>query len=382
MLRLEHWGCPWNREPDGHIAVRPFGGMKIERTWFAADKTGFHLLHTLFQTTLKYDAAERCADVVWGCLEEWGGETVRSWYWSVWNNPNSAWVSPGLTFEAYRRIYLEVAQAALRWLTPHLRGGKPRIGGPAVDTFQPFWFDWIWRFTHEIDNALIGFASWQQYGDWRAPGEWGAPGDDQIYRRLLRARIADYGDRAETIGRLLRDRDMLSVCSQVNVHAHHETSVSRRFNQTLFGAAYYASALLQLMRAGTDAEMFWMSTDAKGPYGLWDEDANPTPVFHAKRLCTQYLRYGDWLYFPPRRTGQGVNAVIARGAEGRSALIVHCREGAARYALADLIGDAKYNAVVKIDGTGRRVVRGLLDDHVTFDGYGVAVVTTHPREGS
>jgi fumarate reductase flavoprotein subunit len=59
MLRLEHWGCPWNREPDGHIAVRAFGGMKIERTWFAADKTGFHLLHTLFQTTLKYDAIER-----------------------------------------------------------------------------------------------------------------------------------------------------------------------------------------------------------------------------------------------------------------------------------------------------------------------------------
>jgi fumarate reductase flavoprotein subunit len=33
--------------------------MKIERTWFAADKTGFHLLHTLFQTTLKYDAIQR-----------------------------------------------------------------------------------------------------------------------------------------------------------------------------------------------------------------------------------------------------------------------------------------------------------------------------------
>jgi fumarate reductase flavoprotein subunit len=59
MLRMEHWGCPWSREPDGHIAVRPFGGMKIERTWFAADKTGFHMLHTLFQTTLKYDAIQR-----------------------------------------------------------------------------------------------------------------------------------------------------------------------------------------------------------------------------------------------------------------------------------------------------------------------------------
>jgi fumarate reductase flavoprotein subunit len=59
MLRLEHWGCPWNREPDGHIAVRAFGGMKNKRTWFAADKTGFHMLHTLFQTSLKYNAITR-----------------------------------------------------------------------------------------------------------------------------------------------------------------------------------------------------------------------------------------------------------------------------------------------------------------------------------
>jgi fumarate reductase flavoprotein subunit len=59
LLQLEHWGCPWSREPDGRIAVRSFGGMKKMRTWFAADKTGFHLLHTLFQTTLKYDAVVR-----------------------------------------------------------------------------------------------------------------------------------------------------------------------------------------------------------------------------------------------------------------------------------------------------------------------------------
>jgi len=59
LVRLEHWGCPWSRKPDGHIAVRPFGGMKKLRTWFAADKTGFHMLHTLFQTSLKYDTVRR-----------------------------------------------------------------------------------------------------------------------------------------------------------------------------------------------------------------------------------------------------------------------------------------------------------------------------------
>lgn len=59
LIQLEHWGCPWSREPDGHVAVRPFGGMRIERTWFAADKTGFHLLHALFQTSLKYESVKR-----------------------------------------------------------------------------------------------------------------------------------------------------------------------------------------------------------------------------------------------------------------------------------------------------------------------------------
>lgn len=67
--RLEHWGCPWSRKPDGRVNVRAFGGMKIERTWFAADKTGFHILHTLFQTSLKFPQIKRhdeffCTDLI------------------------------------------------------------------------------------------------------------------------------------------------------------------------------------------------------------------------------------------------------------------------------------------------------------------------------
>lgn len=59
MVRLENWGCPWTRKDDGNVNVRAFGGMKIERTWFAADKSGFHMLHTLFQTSLKYPQIKR-----------------------------------------------------------------------------------------------------------------------------------------------------------------------------------------------------------------------------------------------------------------------------------------------------------------------------------
>ncbi|MCC6473164.1 MAG: fumarate reductase (quinol) flavoprotein subunit [Burkholderiales bacterium] len=59
LTQLEHWGCPWSRKPDGRIDVRAFGGMKIERTWFAADTSGFHMLHTLFQTSIKYPSIRR-----------------------------------------------------------------------------------------------------------------------------------------------------------------------------------------------------------------------------------------------------------------------------------------------------------------------------------
>jgi fumarate reductase flavoprotein subunit len=69
LVQMEHWGCPWSRRDDGHANVRAFGGMKIERTWFAADKTGFHMLHTLFQTSIKYPSIKRfdehfCVDLV------------------------------------------------------------------------------------------------------------------------------------------------------------------------------------------------------------------------------------------------------------------------------------------------------------------------------
>jgi len=59
LMRLEHWGCPWSREEDGSVAVRPFGGMKKKRTWYAADKSGFHILHTLFQTSLQFPSIKR-----------------------------------------------------------------------------------------------------------------------------------------------------------------------------------------------------------------------------------------------------------------------------------------------------------------------------------
>ena len=69
LVQLENWGCPWSRKPDGHVNTRFFGGMSVQRTWFAADRSGFHMLHTLFQTSFKYPAIRRydeyfCAELL------------------------------------------------------------------------------------------------------------------------------------------------------------------------------------------------------------------------------------------------------------------------------------------------------------------------------
>lgn len=71
--------------------------------------------------------ANQCADVVWNCIERWGGEVVRDWYWCVWNEPNNAWISGDISFEQYRRIYEEIAYGALRWLAPYL-GSRKLLG--------------------------------------------------------------------------------------------------------------------------------------------------------------------------------------------------------------------------------------------------------------
>jgi fumarate reductase flavoprotein subunit len=59
LTRLEHWGCPWSRKDDGSVATRPFGGMTVPRTWYAADKVGFHMLHSLFQHSMRFDRIVR-----------------------------------------------------------------------------------------------------------------------------------------------------------------------------------------------------------------------------------------------------------------------------------------------------------------------------------
>ncbi len=53
VLELAKWGTIFSRFEDGTIAQRPFGGAGFPRTCYAADRTGHHILHTLFSQAMK-----------------------------------------------------------------------------------------------------------------------------------------------------------------------------------------------------------------------------------------------------------------------------------------------------------------------------------------
>jgi hypothetical protein len=182
----------------------------------------------------------------------------------------------------------------------------------------------------------------------------------------------------------VRGRDILNICGELNTHSHYTEPVRAHFNQSVFGATFYVAALLRLMRGGAFAEMFWTGNEDRGGYGMMNKDGDPWPVFHAKRLCARYVRYGDWISFPADGDGPTpTDVVVARGEDNRrSALVVHLTERAATYAASDLTrGRADYQTILKIDqGTGNRVVQAAFDGTIPFDGYGVAVVTTAGAE--
>ncbi|MDE2131949.1 MAG: FAD-dependent oxidoreductase, partial [Betaproteobacteria bacterium] len=60
VYELEHFGMPFDRNPDGTIYQRPFGGhtqnfgeRAVQRACAAADRTGHAMLHTLYQRNVR-----------------------------------------------------------------------------------------------------------------------------------------------------------------------------------------------------------------------------------------------------------------------------------------------------------------------------------------
>ncbi len=316
-----------------------------------------------------------CGEFVDRSVDRWGQRAVASWFWSIGDEPNSPWTNGGLTFEGYRDIYQTTAYAIRQRLgSPE---GRPRIGGPCVDGFQPFWFDWIWRFAEEVDDSLIGFVAWNRYGDWREPGAWSAPTDPDVFERLLLSRTGEYWSRAEAVRALLEGRGILNLCTELNAHSHTNPAVSSRFNQGQFGAAYYGAALIDLMRGGADGEFLWAGACDDGPYGALDARGAPTPTYEAKKLIAQNVGFGDVISFPldldPDPDFDGV--VASDEANRKVAVVVHLGPGARELELGRWPELSAFSQMTLVGGgDGGRVRTDVLQTRLAFDGYGVALL--------
>ena len=55
LIDLEHMGVIFNRDEEGHLGTRAFGGQQRARTFFVADFTGQAILHVLYEQLMKAD---------------------------------------------------------------------------------------------------------------------------------------------------------------------------------------------------------------------------------------------------------------------------------------------------------------------------------------
>jgi hypothetical protein len=255
--------------------------------------------------------------------------------------------------------------------------------------------DWIAHMVADLDDRMLGFVNWHMYADWRpaVPSDtmevklWGAPDapNGAVFEALAMAQTPQYEARARGVGRLLNGRDVLNVCGELNTVAHHEHVFTLGLNQNTFGAAYYASALIHLIRGGADLEMRWTATSKKldwgerdDAYGLMSIAGEPTPACLAKQIFAQHVRFGDLVRFPAPAEAEGVDAVVASNAGRLSAVFVNTSPGRRIVKPCDWDEPlANSGGVLRLDAsTGNRVVREPFDGTITLQGYGLAVATT------
>jgi hypothetical protein len=335
----------------------------------------------------------RCREIVWSAIEQWGGDRVKDWYWCIWNEPNNPIVGGGLTYEQYLRIYIEVATRIHELLEPHLEGRKARIGGPAIDgNHRAYWMDWIARLVADVDDHLLGFVSWHRYGDWRPAVSsqslglemWGSPDAPlgSTLEALLMAQLPTYEGRARGVARLLKGHDILNICGELNTISHHENYYTLGLNQNLFGAVFYVSALIHLIRGGADAEMRWTATaHGDDAYGLLTMRGEPMPAALAKQVFAQHVRFGDIVRFPPARLDHPeIDALVAGHEDGRlSAVFVNTSRQPVVLDAVEWDGAlGTCNEVLRLDeGTGGRVACAPFDGAVRLEGRGIAIVTNN-----
>lgn len=342
----------------------------------------------------------RIREIVWRALETWGGAEVATWLWCVWNEPNNPDVGGDLRYPDYLRIYEAAADAIVELVAPHTGGGRVRIGGPSIDgTQRAYWLDWIVRLLSDVGDDRLAFVNWHMYADWRPAAPLDSvtvklvddppPPDGTVFEALTMAGTPQYEARARSVGRLIAGRDVLNVCGEHNAIAHHDIAFTADLNRNVFGAAYYTSTLINLMRGGADLEMRWTATSKywygrEDAYGLLSKDGAPTPAALAKQILAQHVRCGDQVRFPTELAGTahservGIDAVVAKSADGRcSAVLVNTVARARSVDIGALAPDIRPGCdMLRLDlGTAGAVRRARACGSIPIEGLGVVVLS-------
>ena len=290
-----------------------------------------------------------------------------------------------------RHATRSTAASTRRWprpscelLEPHLGGRKARSAGPrSTARSAPYWMDWIARLVAEVDDRMLGFVNWHMYADWRpaVPSETvearrcGARPMRRtatVFEALVMAQTPQYEARARGVARLLHGRDILNVCGELNTVAHHEHVLHPRPQPECRSArAYYASALIHLIRGGADLEMRWTATSEAG---LGRPRRRLRPDVHERRADAGVpgqaaLRPARavWRLDPLSRAGAAtpdVDAIVAWNDEGRrSGVFVNTTARAASLTVVRL-GRRTCRIARRCcgwtQGTGGRVARGAV----------------------
>jgi hypothetical protein len=202
------------------------------------------------------------------------------------------------------------------------------------------------------------------------------------------AQTPQYETRARAVARIIGDRDIMNVCGELNTVVHHNPYFVGGLNQNAFGAAYYASSLIHLIRGGADLEMRWTGTAHDDAYGIMTMEGEPTAACLGKQLFAQHVRLGDWVSFPGGHAEHpDVDAIIAwsddAAGNGRlSGVFVNTGANAQVLSIRDWEpGLQGCRVLLRLDtGTGDRVACEPFDGTVRLDGYGIAVVSTAPSD--
>lgn len=246
------------------------------------------------------------------CVERYGLEEVRRWYFEVWNEPNLWFFWENADFNAYMKLY-EVAAHALKRVDEHLRVGGPATSGSGAKRGKA---PWASEFLAAVRKARLplDFFSTHPYPT-RHPVdlqgtefmEWDKPDRLAVDLDGIRRDLKKHGyDRIET------------HCTEWS----SSPSPRDRVHDTAFLAPFLIENNL-LGRGKIDSLSFWVVSDIfeenrqgdtpfHGGFGLINIQGLKKPSFHGywflSRLGRTELAAGpDWI---ATRHGDGSLAIL------------------------------------------------------------------------